>query len=227
MVLNLLKILATSISKNYWRFKGFMKILDEIKKYKIVPVVAIDKVEDTVPLMNALVNGGLPVAEITFRTACAKEAIKLAIERFPNALIGAGTVINEEQALTAIDLGCKFIVSPGYSHEVAMLCKEKDVLYLPGVVTPTEIMMAIKDGLKVVKFFPASNFGGLKTIKALGGPFPQIEFLPTGGINETNILEFLDYKKIVACGGSFMMKGTFEEIEKKTKEAVALVNGGK
>lgn len=200
-------------------------VLDEIGRYRLVPVVAIKKIEDAIPTMQALVNGGLPVAEITYRTACAKEAIKLAIEKFPNALIGAGTVINVEQAIEAISLGVKFVVSPGLSEEVAKVCKKHGVLYLPGCVTPTEIMKAIDLGLDVVKFFPASNYGGLKTIKALAGPFPQIRFMPTGGVNEDNILEYLADSHIVACGGSFMMKGSFEEIEEKTKQSVILLGG--
>lgn len=200
-------------------------VLEEIKHYRLVPVVAINKIEDAIPTMEALVNGGLPVAEITYRTSCAKDAIKLAIEKFPNALIGAGTVINASQALEAISLGVKFIVSPGLSEEIANICKERRIPYLPGCVTPTEIMKALSLGINVVKFFPASNYGGLKTIKALNGPFPQVTFMPTGGVNEENILEYLAYPHILACGGSFMMKGSFEEIEEKTKKAVELVRG--
>lgn len=202
-----------------------MDVIKQIKSYKIVPVVAINKVEDTIPVIGALVKGGLPVAEITYRTSCAKDAIKLAIETFKDALIGAGTVINKEQAEEAISLGCKFIVSPGLSKDVAEVCKNRGVPYLPGVVTPTEIMEAINLGMKIIKFFPASNYGGLKTIKALGGPFPQISILPTGGIDESNILEYLAYDKIIACGGSWMMKGTPAEIEEKTKKAVRLIKG--
>lgn len=200
-------------------------VLEQIKHYRLVPVVAINKIEDAIPTMEALVNGGLPVAEITYRTACAKDAIKLAIEKFPNALIGAGTVINPAQAKEAIALGVKFIVSPGLSEEIAEICKEANVPYLPGCVTPTEIMKALSLGINVVKFFPAGNYGGLKTIKALNGPFPQVTFMPTGGVNEDNILEYLAYPHILACGGSFMMKGSFEEIEEKTKKAVELVRG--
>ncbi len=200
-------------------------VLEQIKHYRLVPVVAINKIEDAIPTMEALVNGGLPVAEITYRTACAKDAIKLAIEKFPNALIGAGTVINPEQAKEAISLGVKFVVSPGLSEEIAKICKDSNVPYLPGCVTPTEIMKALSLGINVVKFFPAGNYGGLKTIKALNGPFPQVTFMPTGGVNEENILEYLAYPRILACGGSFMMKGSFKEIEEKTKKAVELVRG--
>ena len=200
-------------------------VLEEIRHYRLVPVVAINKIEDAIPTMEALVKGGLPVAEITYRTACAKDAIKLAVEKFPEALIGAGTVINATQAEEAISLGVKFVVSPGLSKEVAKVCKDHNVPYLPGCVTPTEIMEALELGINVIKFFPASNYGGLKTIKALNGPFPQVTFMPTGGVNEENVLEYLAYPHILACGGSFMMKGSFEEIEEKTKKAVELVKG--
>lgn len=200
-------------------------VLEEIRHYRLVPVVAINKIEDAIPTMEALVKGGLPVAEITYRTACAKDAIKLAVEKFPEALIGAGTVINAAQAEEAISIGVKFVVSPGLSKEVAKACKDHNVPYLPGCVTPTEIMEALELGINVIKFFPASNYGGLKTIKALNGPFPQVTFMPTGGVNEENVLEYLAYPHILACGGSFMMKGSFEEIEEKTKKAVELVKG--
>lgn len=200
-------------------------VLEEIRHYRLAPVVAINKIEDAIPTMEALVKGGLPVAEITYRTACAKDAIKLAVEKFPEALIGAGTVINAAQAEEAISLGVKFVVSPGLSKEVAKVCKDHNVPYLPGCVTPTEIMEALELGINVIKFFPASNYGGLKTIKALNGPFPQVTFMPTGGVNEENVLEYLAYPHIIACGGSFMMKGSFEEIEEKTKKAVELVKG--
>lgn len=202
-----------------------MDILEEIKKYRLVPVVAIKNIEDTIPTMKALVDGGLPVAEITFRTACAKDAIKLAIETYPDAIIGAGTVINATQAKEAIDLGVKFIVSPGLSAEVSAVCKEKGIMYLPGVVTPTEVVQALSLGHTLLKFFPASNYGGLATMKALNGPFPQVDFLPTGGINEENIMDFLNYKHIVACGGSFMMKGTYEEITENTRRVMKKIKG--
>lgn len=202
-----------------------MEIMQQIQKLKIVPVVVLNKLEDTIPNVGALVKGGLPVAEITFRTACAADAIRLAVETYPDALIGAGTVINAEQCEKAIDCGAKFIVSPGLAPAVAEVCKKRGVPYLPGVVTPTEVIQAIDLGLTTLKFFPASNFGGLKTIKAICAAFPQIRIMPTGGVSEENVNEFLAYDKIIACGGSWMMKGTPEEIEEKTKRAVALVNG--
>ena len=178
-----------------------------MENVKVVPVVVIKELEDTIPTLQALVDGNLPVAEITFRTACAEEAIRLGVKTFTNMYIGAGTVINVEQAKRAIDAGAKFIVSPGLSDEVAEYCVKNGITYYPGCVTPTEIMKAISYGLKVVKFFPAQVYGGLKAIKALAGPFPQIKFLPTGGVDANNLKEFLDCDKIYAVGGSWMMKG--------------------
>ncbi len=199
-------------------------MLEKIKQLKIVPVVVIKELCEAEPTLRALCEGGLPVAEITFRTACAADAIKLGVEKFPEMLIGAGTVINAEQCNKAIDAGAKFIVGPGFSAEVADVCKAREVLYLPGCVTPTEIITAISYGLEIVKFFPCSNYGGLATIKALSAPFPQIKFLPTGGISEDNVLEYLAFDKIVACGGSWMMKGTPDEIKAKTAAAVRKVS---
>ncbi len=199
-------------------------MLKKIKELKIVPVVVIKELADAEPTLRALCEGGLPVAEITFRTACAAEAIKLGVEKFPEMLIGAGTVINAEQCNKAIDAGAKFIVGPGFSAEVADVCKARGVLYLPGCVTPTEIITAISHGIEIVKFFPCSNYGGLATIKALAAPFPQIKFLPTGGISEENVLEYLAFDKIIACGGSWMMKSTPEEIREKTAAAVRKVS---
>ena len=199
------------------------QLIEKIRRTRIVPVVVLNSVEETLPKMQALINGGLPCAEITFRTPCAAEAIALAVKTYPDMLIGAGTVINREQCERAIEAGSKFIVSPGFSEEVADCCKEHGLLYLPGVVTPTEAMAAIAKGLTVLKFFPASNYGGLKTIKAICAAFPYLQIMPTGGISADNILEYLAYDKIIACGGSWMMSGTPEEIEAKTKQAVQLV----
>ena len=201
-----------------------MTLTEKIQELKIVPVVVIKDIDDTIPTLKALSDGGLPVAEITFRTACAADAIRLGCKEFPDMLIGAGTVINAEQANAAIDCGAKFIVGPGFAASVAEVCRERGVLYLPGCVTPTEIITAISYGLEIVKFFPCSNFGGLGTIKALSAAFPTMKFMPTGGISEDNILEYLAFDKIVACGGSWMMKGTPDEIREKTAKAVAKVN---
>ncbi len=191
-----------------------------LNQYKAVPVVVIKTIEDTVPTLKALCDGGLPVAEITFRTACAAEAIALGVKEFPDMHIGAGTVINGEQAKAAIDAGAQFIVSPGLSAEVAEVCMDANIPYLPGCTTPTEIMQAIALGLDIVKFFPANVYGGLNAIKALSGPFPQIKFLPTGGVDMSNIKEFLAFDKIVAVGGSFMMKGDIEANCKQLMEVI-------
>ncbi len=205
-----------------------MTEMERIAQLKVVPVVKIDDIKDTRPLMQALVNGGLPVAEITFRTACAAEAIKIASTEFPEMLVGAGTVINAEQAERAIAAGAKFIVGPGWSDEVAAFCRDKGVLYLPGCVTPTEIIKALDNGVSLVKFFPASVYGGLKAIKALAAPFTGVKFVPTGGVSAENLAEFLAFDKIVACGGSWMVadklvkEGRFDEIERLTAEAVAI-----
>ncbi len=178
---------------------------------RIVPVVVIKSVDETVPTLAALRDGGIGVAEITFRTSCAAEAIRRGVQSFPDMIIGAGTVINEEQAHAAIGAGAQFIVSPGLSASVAAVCAEAGVPYLPGCVTPTEIMQALDLGITTVKFFPANVYGGLSAIKALSAPFPQVKFLPTGGVGLSNIREFLDAPMIAAIGGSFMMKGDIRE----------------
>ena len=177
------------------------------KDCPVVPVVVIQKLEDTIPTLQALMDGGVPVAEITFRTACAADAIREGVKNFPEMNIGAGTVINGAQAKAALEAGAKFIVSPGLSVDVAKICEEAGVPYLPGCVTPTEIMQALELGITTLKFFPANVYGGLKALKALSAPFPQVRFLPTGGVDLTNINEFLEFDKIAAIGGSFMMKG--------------------
>lgn len=174
---------------------------------KVIPVVVIKDVNDTVPTLQALRDGGINCAEITFRTACAGDAIKLGVEKFPDMNIGAGTVINVEQAKKAVNYGAKFLVSPGLSVEVAKFAKEIDIPYYPGCVTPTEIMLALDLGIEIVKFFPANVYGGLKALKALSAPFPQIKFIPTGGVDLSNLAEFLAFEKVYAVGGSFMMKG--------------------
>ena len=183
------------------------------EKSNCVPVVVIKSIEETEPTLNALMNAGIPVAEITFRTACAAEAIRLGCEKFPDMLVGAGTVINAEQARAALDAGAKFIVSPGLSAAVAEVCREADIPYIPGCVTPTEIMQALDLGITTVKFFPANVYGGLKALKALSAPFPQVKFVPTGGVDRGNIDEFLAFDKIVAIGGSFFVKEAFEKMK--------------
>ncbi|MBQ5612097.1 MAG: bifunctional 4-hydroxy-2-oxoglutarate aldolase/2-dehydro-3-deoxy-phosphogluconate aldolase [Clostridia bacterium] len=183
----------------------------KLASIRVLPVVVIKNLEDTEPTLAALMEGGIPAAEITFRTACAADAIRIGAEKFPEMHIGAGTVINGAQAEQAIAAGATFIVSPGLSAEVAEVCKKADVPYFPGCATPTEIMQAISLGITTVKFFPANVYGGLGAIKALSGPFPQVKFLPTGGVDLSNIKDFLAFEKIVAVGGSFMMKGDIKK----------------
>lgn len=173
---------------------------------KRIPVVVIKELSETDKILSALKNYGISCAEITFRTACAKEAIAYAVKNYPDMNIGAGTVINAEQCEAALKAGAKFIVSPGLSVAVAKICKEKGVPYYPGCVTPTEIMQALELGITVVKFFPANVYGGLKAMKALAAPFPQIKFIPTGGVNTENLDEFLAWDKIYAVGGSFFVE---------------------
>ncbi len=206
------------------------EFLKQVEALKIVPVVVLDDVKDAIPLGQALMNGGLPVAEVTFRTAAAADCIKAMSEAFPEMCVGAGTVINVEQCKKAIEAGSKFIVTPGYSEEVTQYCIDHEVPVLPGICTPTELINVVNHGLPVAKFFPAAQFGGLKTIKALAAPFPQMRFMPTGGVSEANVLEYLAEPKIIAAGGSWMVKGDlvkagrFDEIERLTRSAVDLVN---
>ena len=180
---------------------------------KRIPVVVITEIGETDKILTALKNYGIECAEITFRTSCAAEAIAYACEKYPEMNIGAGTVINAEQCEAALKAGAKFIVSPGLSASVAQICKLRDVPYYPGCVTPTEIMAALELGITVVKFFPANIYGGLKAMKALSAPFPQVKFIPTGGVDKNNIDEFLDWDKIYAVGGSSFVKEALEEME--------------
>ncbi len=186
---------------------------------QVIPVVVINDEKETKEILSKLREGGINCAEITFRTACAKEAIAIGTKAFEDMNIGAGTVINAEQAKSAVQAGAKFIVSPGFSDEVARYCTDENIPYYPGCVTPTEIMRALSYGLNVVKFFPAGVYGGLKAMKALSAPFPQVRFIPTGGVDLSNLKEYLDFDKVYAVGGSFMMKG---DIVKNCKEIVKI-----
>ncbi len=171
---------------------------------KKIPLITVKDINDTEKILGGLLKKGLNTAEITFRTDCAEEAIKLGCKIFSNMDIGAGTVINAEQCERAIAAGAKFIVSPGLSKNVANVCARNKIPYYPGCVTPTEIMAALELGLNVVKFFPASVYGGIKALKALGGPFPQVKFIPTGGVNYENEAEFLALANVFAVGGSYL-----------------------
>ena len=179
---------------------------------KFIPVVVIKELDETDKILRALKNNGINCAEITFRTACAKEAIAYAVKNYPDMEIGAGTVINADQCEAALKAGATFIVSPGFSPAVAQICKDKSIPYYPGCVTPTEIMAALEFGITTVKFFPANVYGGLKALKALSAPFPQVKFIPTGGVDRSNIDEFLAFDKIAAIGGSFFVKETLEKM---------------
>lgn len=182
---------------------------------KFIPVVVIKDLSETDSILSALKNNGINCAEITFRTACAAEAISYASQHYPDMNIGAGTVINAEQCEAALAAGATFIVSPGLSVAVANICRERNIPYYPGCVTPTEIMQALDLGITTVKFFPANVYGGLKALKALSAPFPQVKFIPTGGVDRSNIDEFLAWDKIAAIGGSFFVKEALEKANNK------------
>ena len=187
---------------------------------RIVPVVVINDVSEVEAKLGALRRGGINTAEITFRTACAENAIREAVKLFPDMSIGAGTVVNAEQCASAIAAGARFIVSPGFSKAVATICRDMNVPYFPGCVTPTEIMQAMDEGIYIVKFFPANVYGGLKALKALSAPFTKIKFIPTGGVDLSNLKEFLEFDRVYAVGGSFMMKGDIAEVSRQTMQIV-------
>ena len=183
-----------------------MTFFEKVYNTGIVPVVVLNKAEDAVPLARALLKGGIDFMEITFRTECAAESIALIAKEVPEMTVGAGTVINLEQAERAVESGAKFIVSPGLDVGVVTWAQDRDIPVIPGCVTPTEIMKAISLGLNVVKFFPADVFGGIKAIKALSAPFGQVKFLPTGGVSEANLKDFIENKSVAAIGGSWVCK---------------------
>lgn len=206
-------------------------IIEEIGKIGIVPVIALDDAKDAKPLAEALCKGGLPCAEVTFRTDAAEESIRIIAKEFPDMLVGAGTVLTTEQADRAAAAGAKFIVSPGLNPKVVSHCLEKGIPVLPGTSNPSDVEAAIELGLEVVKFFPAEQAGGIKMIKAMSAPYTKMKFMPTGGVNADNLQSYLEFEKVVACGGSWMVKkdlvaeGRFDEIEALTKEAVSKMLG--
>lgn len=199
-----------------------------IEKMGIVPVVVLQDAKDAKPLAKALCEGGLPCAEVTFRTGAAGESIRIMTEEFPEMLVGAGTVLTTGQVDAAVLAGAKFIVSPGFDPEIVDYCLDKQIPVFPGCVTPSEIAQAVKRGLKVVKFFPAGQFGGAATIKALAAPYAGLKFMPTGGVSAANLKDYFGCKSVIACGGSWMVKGDliaegkFDEIRRLTEEAVKL-----
>ena len=202
-----------------------MTVMERLANSIVVPVVVLDKVEDAIPTAKAMAAGGVDTMEITFRTACAPECIKAVAENCPDVLVGAGTIVTLEQCKLAIEMGAKFIVSPGFSDEIVGYCVEHGVAVAPGCVTPTEIMAAMKHGLKMVKFFPANVYGGLNAMKNLSAPFVGLKFLPTGGVNAANIKEYVDAPFIHAVGGSWVCPkadiaaGNFEKITNLCAEA--------
>lgn len=191
----------------------------------VVPVVVLEQAEDAVLLARALMEGGLPCAEVTFRTEAAAESIGWMVKEYPDMLVGAGTVLTTKQVDQAMKVGAKFIVSPGFDPEIVDYCLEKEIPVFPGCITPSEVAQAVKRGLKVVKFFPAQQAGGLDMIKAMAAPYPMLKFMPTGGINLQNMEKYLSCDKILCCGGSWMVKsdliqkGDFDTIRELSAEA--------
>ncbi len=206
-------------------------VLEKLSKIGIVPVVKIDRVEDAVPLAKALCAGGLPCAEVTFRTDAAADAIKAMTENFPSMCVGAGTVLNAAQVDAAVKAGAQFIVSPGLNPRTVQYCLDKNIPITPGTSSPSDIEQAIELGLDVVKFFPAEQSGGLAKIKAMAAPYVNMKFMPTGGISAKNLTTYLDFPRIIACGGSWMVpadlinEGAWDKIEQLTREAVQTMLG--
>ena len=207
------------------------KMADKFEELGVIPVVVLNRVEDALPLAKALVEGGLPCAEVTFRTEAAEESIRRIHEAYPEMVLAAGTVLTTEQVDRAMAAGASLIVSPGFDPEVVDYCLSKGIEVCPGIVTPSELAQAVKRGLTRVKFFPAEQAGGLAMIKAMSAPYVNMKFMPTGGINADNLTSYLDFKKIIACGGSWMVKkdlvaaGKFDEITKLTRQAVEKMLG--
>lgn len=214
------------MSTEYMHNNGFYEGLSQTG---VVPVVILDKVEDAVPMAHALVEGGLPAAEVTFRTAAAADCIHEMAEKCPDILVGAGTVVNVEQAKRAVDAGAKFIVSPGCDLETVDWCLEHEVNVMPGGVTPTELMTLINRGIHVTKFFPANLYGGIPAMSALASVFVGHRFMPTGGVNVSNVGDYLSNPAIIAAGGTWMVKpalfadGDFSQVQSLTAEAAAAV----
>ena len=204
-------------------------ITERFEKLGVVPVVVLEDAKDAVPLATALVEGGLPCAEVTFRTEAAEESIRLMTEQFPEMLVGAGTVLTVEQVDAAVRAGAKFIVSPGFDAEIVDYCLKNEIPVFPGCISPSEVAQAVKRGLKIVKFFPAEPAGGISMIKAMAAPYTGIKFMPTGGINAKNLENYLSCDKIICCGGSWMVKGDFvkagefDKIRELTAEVHKLV----
>ncbi len=206
------------------------KIIEKISAMGVVPVVAIENSADAVGLGDALMNGGLPCAEITFRTAAAASAIRTLCNSHPGILVGAGTILTTSDAEKAVDAGASFVVTPGFDSDLVEWCLAQSIPVIPGVMTPTDINAAINRKLNVLKFFPAEAAGGIKTLKAISGPYGSIKFVPTGGITISNLEEYLSLPNVVACGGSWLVnkdqisRGEFDKIESLVREAVQLID---
>ena len=204
-------------------------VLEQIQKTGIIPVVVLDDAKDAEPLAKALCEGGLPCAEVTFRTEAAEECIRIMSEKFPEMFVGAGTVLTTEQVDRAVAAGAKFIVSPGLNPRIVKYCVEKGIVITPGCANASDMEQALENGLEVVKFFPAEPAGGLNMIKALAAPYVGLKFMPTGGISPKNVRDYLAYNRIIACGGSWMVKnelvkaGDFAAITELAKECVQIV----
>lgn len=204
-------------------------VVTRVQETGVIPVVVLNDVKDALPLAKALVEGGLPCAEVTFRTAAAEESIRIMKENYPEMLLGAGTVLTTDQVDRAVNAGAEFIVSPGFDPEIVDYCISKNIPVLPGCITPSEVAQAVKRGLTRIKFFPAEQAGGLPMIKAMCAAYTSVKVMPTGGISAKNLGEYLSCDKIFACGGSWMVKGDlikagkFDKIKEMTAEAVALV----
>ena len=205
------------------------EVLKKIGEIGIIPVVVLDDAKDAEPLAKALIEGGLPCAEVTFRTAAAEEVIRKMATAYPDLFVGAGTVLTVEQVNRAVNAGAKFIVSPGLNPEVVKYCVQRGIPVCPGTCTPSEVEQALALGLDTVKFFPAEPAGGLGFIKAMAAPYTGVKFMPTGGISAKNVREYLAYDRILACGGSWMVKndlvkaGDFEKITELVREAADIV----
>ena len=205
------------------------KILEEIKSYGIVPVIVIEDADNAIPLSEALIEGGLPVAEVTFRTKAARESIEQIAKAYPQMILGAGTVLSIDQVKSAIDSGARYIISPGLNPRVVEYCVTNGITITPGIATPSEIERALEFNLEVVKYFPAEALGGLNYLKAISAPYGNLRFIPTGGIDEKNLMSYLQFSKVLACGGSWMVKSDlisnkkFDEIRKLSAAALSVI----
>jgi len=210
-----------------------MSIFKTMEKYGVVPVAVIEDLKNATNLSKTLLDAGLPILEITFRTRAAEKSIRLISEKFPEILLGAGTVLRIEQVSAAIKSGAQFIVTPGFNPKIVDYCLSKEITIIPGLNSPTFVEWALERGLKVVKFFPAEVSGGISMLKALSGPYPEMSFIPTGGINEKNLVSYLTLKNVIACGGSWLVKkdlissGNFTEIRNRVEHALELVANAK